>query len=147
MKYAAIKQAVADAAKESKKKIESLVSERAMLLQRLEKKAREGEARAEEERLALEKEGGGEEERLKLEAKLLREREEASKEREKMLEVMEEIVDAHEDMAEEYVDAHEDDEFFAMDHKIPPAIFNRQVTHIKHNKSLFKIEGKLFIWH
>merc|ERR1719167_1123867 len=89
MKYAAIKQAVADAAKESKKKIESLVSERAMLLQRLEKKAREGEAREEEERLALEKEGGGEEERLKLEAKLLREREEASKEREKMLEAME----------------------------------------------------------
>ena len=66
MKYAAIKQAVADASKESKKKIECLVSERAMLLQRLEKKAREGEARAEEERLALEKEGGGEEERLKL---------------------------------------------------------------------------------
>merc|ERR1719167_770754 len=89
MKYAAIKQAVADASKESKKKIETLVSERAMLLQRLEKKAREGEAREEEERLALEKEGGGEEERLKLEAKLLREREEASKEREKMLEVME----------------------------------------------------------
>merc|ERR1719167_29389 len=89
MKYAAIKQAVADASKESKKKIECLVSERAMLLQRLEKKAREGEARAEEERLALEKEGGGEEGRLKLEAKLLREREEASKEREKMLEAME----------------------------------------------------------
>merc|ERR1719167_1132633 len=89
MKYAAMKQAVTAAAKESKRKIESLVSERVMLMEQLEKKAREGEARAEEERLALEKEGGGEEERLKLEAKLLREREEASKEREKMLEAME----------------------------------------------------------
>merc|ERR1712013_948244 len=79
MMYAAMKHAVTAAAKESKRKIESLVSERLMLMEQLEKKAREGEARAEEERLAPEKEGGGEEERLMLEAKLLREREEASK--------------------------------------------------------------------
>ena len=86
MKYAAMKQAVAAAAKESKRKIEALVSERVMMVEQLEKKAREGEARAEEERLALEKEGGGEEERLKLEEKLLQEREKATQEKEKMLE-------------------------------------------------------------
>merc|ERR1719341_1056454 len=89
MKYAVMKQAVVAAAKEGKRKHDALESEKEQLLERLEKKAREDAARAEEARQALERGGGGEEERSKLEARLLQEREEASNEKKKLLEDLE----------------------------------------------------------
>ena len=85
MKYAVMKQAVVAAAKEGKRKHDALESEKVLLLERLEKKAREDAVKAEEARQALEKGGGGEEERTRLEARLLQEREEASNEKRKLL--------------------------------------------------------------
>merc|ERR1719500_1712006 len=84
-----MKQAVVAAAKEAKRKQSILESEKVMLMERLESKAREETLKAEEARQALERGGGGEEERAKLEARLLQEREEALKKRNEMLEDLE----------------------------------------------------------
>ena len=78
-----MKQAVVAAAKEGQRKRDALESEKVMLLERLERKAREEAVKAEEARQALDKLGGGEEERSKLEARLLQEREEAANEERK----------------------------------------------------------------
>ena len=89
IKYEALKQAIVAASKEAQRKHDALEVEKVMLLERLEKKGREEAVRAEEVRQALVRVRGGEEEKEKLEVRLLQEREEASKEKDMLLEALE----------------------------------------------------------